>query len=157
MTAAPKKIRKKFSYRPRTLADVEEQQQIHGLRDAVYEAHKGDAKALLAFLRSDLSLSHLEEYRHKLADLIGRFVQQKRHGQRGRAVPTAKGEMQARFVARCRSRLKSIRAQNGGKTPRGAIKQVVDEVATAMQDNDAFEDQSIDCEAARQSLLKQRR
>jgi hypothetical protein len=157
MTEAPKKTRKKFSYRPRRLADVEQQQQIYGLRDAIYKAHKGDATELLAFLRSDLSMSHLEEYRRNLADLIGRFIQQKGHGQRGRAVPTAKGDMQAQFVARCRRRLKSIRAQSGGKTPRGAIKQVMDEIGTAMQDNDAFEDQSIDWEAARQSLLKQRR
>jgi hypothetical protein len=155
MTEAPKKKRK-LKYRPRTLAEVEEQQQIDGLRDAVYEAHKSNPVRLLAYLRSHFPLGHLEPYRHELAYLIERFIQPKRHGQRGKAVPTARSDMQARFIGRCRSRLKSMRARNGGRAPRGAIEQVINKVAAQMDNNDEFEGQEIDFEAAREALLKNR-
>jgi hypothetical protein len=151
MTNAPGKARK-FSYRRRTSAEVEKKLQIMGLGDAIYEAHKRSPEKLLAYLRSNLPLSHLEPYRDELADLIERFIKRKKRGQRGKAVPTAKGDMQALFVARCHGLLKRVRAKNGGKAPKGAIDRVMDEVGMSGE----FDGEDIDLEAAGKALRKQR-
>lgn len=91
MTSA---ARREFVYLPMTLEDLQQILQGSGLDDAIYAAYKGDAQDLLAFLDSDLPLTHLEPHRALLRDLIERRVQRKPRGQRGAAVPTAAGDME---------------------------------------------------------------
>ena len=146
--------RRSFIYRPRTGDDVRKHLQVGRLSEAIYRAHKRDAVQLIAFLRSDLPLSQLDEHRHMLADLLERFIQSKPRGRRGKSIPTAMGDMQALFVARCRRRLKRIRTRAGGKLPRGTIAKVMDEVAALMAEEGDVE--GIDGDAAYQALLKQR-
>ena len=120
------KSRPKFRYLERTYEDVQQQLQIAGLKDAIYAAYKGDAKALLDFLRSDLSLTHLEGHRQELADLIERQVQHKGRGKRGPSVPTRTGDVEQYFIALCRSDLERLRERYGGKLPKGPIDAVIE-------------------------------
>jgi hypothetical protein len=115
-----------FTYRERSYEDIQRLQQIGGLKDAIYAAYKGDAKELLAFLRSDLPLTHLELHRWMLADLIERRVQHKPNGQRGPSVPTRTGDMKQYIIALCRSELKHLRKLLGDDLPIGTNKAVIE-------------------------------
>jgi hypothetical protein len=122
-----------FRYRQRTTEDVRRQMLIAGLASAIYAAHKDDAKALLAFLRSDLPLTHLEQHRAALADLIERRVQHKPHGQRGAAVPTRAGDMERYAIALCQSVLKRERKRCADTLPWGTLGAVMNTVRDRLE------------------------
>jgi hypothetical protein len=131
---------------PITFEQMQKHRIIAGLRTAVYDAYKGDAQALLSFLRSDLSLTHLEAHRELLADLIERRVQFKRRGQRGAAVPTRAKDTEQYIVALCRSRLK----QTGrGK---GAIAAVVKEVGGRLAEDGELNGLDVDWDRIKKTL-----
>jgi hypothetical protein len=119
-----------FVYRPRSLAQVQRRLAIYGWDEGLHQAYKGDAEALCNYLRSpDLPLD--ERKRDELADLIDRRIQRKQgKGRKPGVIPSGSpGTMSTRdVVAVARGRLKSIKARNGGRAPRGIYKQVLEEV-----------------------------
>jgi hypothetical protein len=118
-----------FVYRPRTLEQLQRRIAIGGWDKGIYDAYKGDAKALCNYLRSpDLPLD--DQKRMDLADLIERRIQRKQgKGRKPGVTPSIPGLMTTRdVVATAKNRLKWIRMRNGGRCPPGTYKQVLEAV-----------------------------
>jgi hypothetical protein len=129
---------KGFVYRPIPPELVTRRLAIYGWPKGIYQAYKYDTKALCKYLRShDLPLN--EEKRDDLADLIERRIQRKQgKGRKPGVIPRNPDLRDAMstgdVVAHAKTRLKRIRARNGGRAPKGSYKQVIEDVCRDLAD-----------------------
>jgi hypothetical protein len=100
-----------------------------GWRQAIYQAHAKDPRALCEYLRC-FALPLDEDHRRDLAELIDRYVQQRR-GRKGRRpgrIPSPTSDLQQELFARIRYRLRLMRDANRGRVPHGGLRRSVEQV-----------------------------
>jgi hypothetical protein len=115
--------RKPFVYRPRSAASRERLLAELQWDEVIYQADRGKAAELCAYLRSDLPLD--VEKREALAGLIERRIDRRKgkHGPKPGVIPAphphAPDVTQREVVALTRKMLQEWRAHHGGKTQWG--------------------------------------
>jgi hypothetical protein len=141
---AKKRKRKSYVYRRPSAEFMKRNLAILRWPEVLYQAYKKETVKLCDYLRSDLPLD--ERKRGELADLIERRIQhQSRRGRKPGTIPSPHEITQGDVIYYARKVLQAIRAENGGKVPRGglqeALKLVCDDLAYVGYNVEINEDQ----------------